>query len=152
MLNKVILVGRMVRDPELNTTNSGIAVCRFTVAIDRPFRKDAEKQADFIGVTAWRTTAEFISKYFAKGSAIIVEGSLRNNDYTDKDGIKHYSMNVLASNVSFGGSNGKKSNANNVIGQAEQNSNDIVQTVNEPIQIGNLNEFEEILSDGEIPF
>jgi single-strand DNA-binding protein len=152
MLNKVILIGRLTADVELSQTPTGINYCRFTIAINRPFRKDAEKQADFIGVTAWRATAEFISKYFSKGSAIIVEGSLRNNDYTDKDGIKHYSMEVLASNVSFGGSSGKKSNTNNVIGQAEQNSNAIAQTVNEPIQIGNLNEFEEILSDGEVPF
>jgi len=152
MLNKVILIGRLTADVELSQTPTGINYCRFTIAINRPFQKDKEEQADFIRVTAWRATAEFISKYFSKGSAIIVEGSLRNNDYTDKDGIKHYSMNVLASNVSFGGSNGKKSNTNNVIGQAEQNSNDIVQTVNEPIQIGNLNEFEEILSDGEVPF
>ena len=152
MLNKVILIGRLTADVELSQTPTGINYCRFTIAINRPFRKDAEKQADFIGVTAWRATAEFISKYFSKGSAIIVEGSLRNNDYTDKDGIKHYSMEVLASNVSFGGSSGKKSNTNNVIVQAEQNSNAIAQTVNEPIQIGNLNEFEEILSDGEVPF
>jgi len=152
MLNKVILIGRLTADVELSQTPTGINYCRFTIAINRPFRKDAEKQADFIGVTAWRATAEFISKYFSKGSAIIVEGSLRNNDYTDKDGIKHYSMEVQASNVSFGGSSGKKSNTNNVIGQAEQNSNAIAQTVNEPIQIGNLNEFEEILSDGEVPF
>ena len=149
MLNKIILVGRLVRDPELNTTNSGIAVCKFTVAVNRPYQKDKEKQADFINVTAWRGTAEFVSKYFSKGSVIIVEGKLQNNDYTDKEGIKHYSMQVMADGVNFGGSKSENTS------QAESNSNAIAQTVEgagTPIQIGDLNDFEEILSDGEIPF
>ena len=149
MLNKVILIGRLTADVELSTTTTGINYCRFTVAINRPYVKDKEQQSDFIRITAWRGTAEFISKYFTKGSAIIVDGSLRNNDYTDKDGVKHYTMDVQANNVSFGGSSGK---ANKSTGQAEQNSNAIAQTVNEPIQVGNLDGFEEILSDGEVPF
>lgn len=151
MLNKIILMGRLVRDPELNTTNSGIAVCKFTVAVNRPYQKDKEKQADFINVTAWRGTAEFVSKYFNKGSIIIVEGKLQNNDYTDKEGVKHYSMQVMADNVNFGGSKSDNSGAS----QAESNSNAIVQTVEGaglPIQIGDLNDFEEILTDGDMPF
>ena len=151
MLNKIILMGRLVRDPELNQTNSGIAVCKFTVAVNRPYQKDKEQKADFINVTAWRGTAEFVSKYFNKGKMIIVEGKLQNNDYTDKDGVKHYSMQVVADNVNFGG--GKSENSGT--SQAEANSNAIVQTVEGaglPIQIGDLNDFEEILSDGEIPF
>ena len=149
MLNKIILMGRLVRDPELKTTNSDIPVCKFTVAVNRPYQKDKEQKADFINVTAWRGTAEFVSKYFNKGSIIIVEGKLQNNDYTDKDGVKHYSMQVIADGVNFGGS--KSDNTS----QAEANSNAIVQTVEgaeTPIQIGDLNDFEEILSDGEIPF
>ena len=145
MLNKIILMGRLVRDPELNTTNSGISVCRFTVAVNRPYQKDKERQADFINVTAWRQTAEFVSKYFSKGSIIIVEGKLQNNDYTDKEGVKHYSMQVMADNVNFGGSKSEMS-------QAETNSNAIVQTVEGASLPPNLDEFEEILSDGEIPF
>ena len=151
MLNKIILMGRLVRDPELKTTNSDIAVCKFTVAVNRPYQKDKEKQADFINVTAWRGTAEFVSKYFNKGSIIIVEGKLQNNDYTDKEGVKHYSMQVVADGVNFGG--GKSENSGT--SQAETNSNAIAQTVEGaglPIQIGDLNDFEEILSDGEIPF
>ena len=139
-------MGRLVRDPELNTTANGIAVCRFTVAVNRPYQKDKERQADFINVTAWRQTAEFVSKYFSKGSVIIVEGKLQNNDYTDKDGVKHYSMVVQADNVNFGGS--KSENAS----QAEANSNAIVQTVEGASLPPNLDEFEEILADGEIPF
>jgi len=149
MFNKTILMGRLVRDPELKTTNSGIAVCKFTVAVNRPYQKDKERQADFINVTAWRGTAEFVSKYFSKGSVIIVEGKLQNNDYTDKDGVKHYSMQVMADNVNFGGSKSEMS-------QAETNSNGIIQTVegtsDSPIGVGNLEDFEEILADGEIPF
>lgn len=103
MLNRIILMGRLVADPELKITPSGVAVCRFKIAVDRPYQKDKEKQADFIPCTAWRNTAEFVSKYFSKGKMIIVEGSLRNNDYTDKDGVKHYSMNVQVDNTSFGG-------------------------------------------------
>ena len=146
MLNKIILMGRLVRDPELSTTTSGISVCKFTVAVNRPYQKDKERQADFINVTAWRGTAEFVSKYFSKGSVIIVEGKLQNNDYTDKDGVKHYSMQVMADGVNFGGS--KSDNTS----QAETNSNAIVQTVEGASLPPNLDEFEEILSDGEIPF
>ena len=146
MLNKVILMGRLVRDPELNQTTNGIAVCRFTVAVNRPYQKDKEQQADFINVTAWRGTAEFVSKYFNKGSIIIVEGKLQNNDYTDKDGVKHYSMVVQADNVNFGG--GKSENTS----QIDSNSNATVETTGVPLQIGDLNEFEEILSDGDVPF
>ena len=146
MLNKIIIMGRLVRDPELSTTTSGISVCKFTVAVNRPYQKDKERQADFINVTAWRGTAEFVSKYFSKGSVIIVEGKLQNNDYTDKDGVKHYSMQVMADGVNFGGS--KSDNTS----QAETNSNAIVQTVEGASLPPNLDEFEEILSDGEIPF
>ena len=149
MLNKIILMGRLARDPELKSTNSNIAVCKFTVAVNRPYQKDKEKQADFINVTAWRGTAEFVSKYFNKGSIIIVEGKLQNNDYTDKDGVKHYSMQVMADNVNFGG--GKSDNGG--ASQAEANSNAIAQTVEGAnIVIGDLGDFEEILSDGEVPF
>ena len=138
-------MGRLVRDPELNQTTNGIAVCKFTVAVNRPYQKDKERQADFINVTAWRGTAEFVSKYFSKGSVIIVEGKLQNNYYTDKDGVTHYSMVVQADNVNFGGSKSEMS-------QAETNSNAIVQTVEGASLPPNLDEFEEILSDGEIPF
>ena len=85
-VNKVILIGRLCADPEFRQTTSGIAVCRIRLAVDRPKQKDQEQQADFVNCTAWRNTAEFISRYFTKGKKIIVEGSLRNNDYTDNNG------------------------------------------------------------------
>jgi single-strand DNA-binding protein len=150
MLNKVILMGRLVRDPELNQTANGIAVCKFTVAVNRPYQKDKEQQADFINVTAWRGTAEFVSKYFSKGSIIIVEGKLQNNDYTDKDGVKHYSMVVQADNVNFGG--GKSENTSQAEAELKQNLKSIEGTSDSPIGVGDLSEFEEILSDGETPF
>ncbi|MGN1036640.1 MAG: single-stranded DNA-binding protein [Ruminococcus sp.] len=104
MINSVILMGRLTADPDCNQTQSGTAYCRFTVAIDRKFadKTTGQKEADFISCTAWGKTAEFVSKYFSKGKMIIVEGSLRNNNYTDSNGVKHYSYNVVADSVSFG--------------------------------------------------
>ena len=105
MINKAILMGRLVADPELKQTTSNIAVCKFTIAINRPFtpKDGGEKQSDFINIVVWRNTAEFVSKYFTKGKMIIVEGALRNNNYTDSNGVKHYTIEVHADNVSFGG-------------------------------------------------
>lgn len=102
MINKAILMGRLCADPEFRQTTSGIPVCRFRIAINRPAKKDAEQKADFINVTAWRNTAEFVCRYFTKGKMIIVEGMICNNDYTDNNGVKHYSFEVVAQNVAFG--------------------------------------------------
>jgi single-strand DNA-binding protein len=148
MLNRVILMGRLVADPELKTTPSGVSVCKFTIAVDRPYSKDKEKVTDFPRITTWRNTAEFVQKYFSKGKMIIVEGRLQNNDYTDSNGVKHYSMEVLAENVSFGESKGSSSNSN----QPSINTSNASQSTDNSIQIGDLGDFEEILSDGEIPF
>lgn len=105
MLNTVILMGRLTYDPELRTTPTGTSVVRFQIAIDRRFQKQGEeRKADFIDVTAWRQTAEFVSKYFHKGSMIAVEGSIQTDNYTDKDGSKRKSVQVVANNVSFCGS------------------------------------------------
>lgn len=165
MLNKVILMGRLTADPELRQTTSGISSCRFSVAIDRSYRsKDTgERQTDFINVVAWRQTAEFVSRYFSKGRMIIVEGSLRNNNYTDNNGVKHYSMDVQADNVSFGESKAA-ANASGAIDNGSFQYQQPAQTAapvqqapqstpaTESIQLGDLGDFEEILSDGEVPF
>lgn len=100
-LNKVILIGRLTADPELKQTGSGVAVTSFTLAVDRKYNKDAVKKADFITIVAWRQTAEFICKYFRKGSAIIVLGELQTRSWDDSNGKKHYSTEVVASEVSF---------------------------------------------------
>ena len=101
-MNKVILMGRLVADPEFRQTTGGTPCCRFRIAVDRPKAKDAQQaETDFINVVAWRARAEFICRYFSKGSSILIEGQMRNNDYTDNNGTKHYGIEVLADNVEF---------------------------------------------------
>lgn len=100
-MNSVILVGRMVADPELKTTQTGLEVTSFRVAVDRPYSKDGEKKADFIDVVAWRKTAAFICQYFSKGKPIAVKGSLQTRTYETQDGSKRYVTEVLADNVEF---------------------------------------------------
>lgn len=105
MLNRIIVMGRMTRDPELRRTNSGNAVTSFTVAVDRDFKSQSgEKETDFIDVVAWRNTAEFVSKYFSKGRMAAVEGRLQLRDWTDKDGNKRRSAEIVADSVYFGDS------------------------------------------------
>ena len=105
MLNKIFLMGRLTRDPELRRTNSGTAVTTFSLAVDRDFKgQNGEKETDFIDVVAWRSTAEFVSKYFTKGRMAVVEGRLQIRDWTDKDGGKRRSAEVIADNVYFGDS------------------------------------------------
>ena len=108
MLNVAIIMGRLTRDPELRRTGSGIAVASFTVAVDRDFASDGhEKETDFIDCVAWRQTGEFVSKYFNKGSMIVVNGRLQLRSWTDKDGNKRRTAEIVADNVYFG--EGKKS-------------------------------------------
>lgn len=105
MLNKIIIMGRLTRDPELRRTQSGTAVTSFSVACDRDFKSQSgEKETDFIDVVAWRNTAEFVSKYFSKGRMAVVEGRLQIRDWTDREGGKRRSAEVVADNVYFGDS------------------------------------------------
>lgn len=105
MLNKVIVMGRLVRDPELRRTNSGTAVASFTIACDRDFKSDGgEREADFIECVAWRNTAEFVSKYFAKGRMAVVSGRLQPRNWTDKEGNKRKETEIVAESVYFGDS------------------------------------------------
>lgn len=105
MLNKTFLQGRLVADPELRHTTSGVAVATFRLAVDRDFKdkNTGERQADFISVVAWRQTGEFVSRYFSKGRMAIVEGKLQSRTY-DKDGVRQYITEVVADNVYFGDS------------------------------------------------
>lgn len=151
-MNKVILTGRLTADPELRQTQSGIASCRFTVAVDRRYadKNTGERQADFIRCTAWKQTAEFISRYFAKGKMIALEGTLRTDSYQDRNhpDVTHYTMDVLVENVEFCGDKGS--------GQAQTPAQDMVQQAQgadvQTESYGNLSDFEEILSDGDVPF
>lgn len=104
MLNHIDIMGRLTRDPELRRTASGVAVTSFTVAVDRDFSKETEKETDFIDCVAWRSTGEFVSKYFKKGSMAVVSGRLQIRTWTDKDGNKRRSAEVVADNCYFGDS------------------------------------------------
>ena len=105
MLNTVIMMGRLVKDPELRRTQSGTAVTSFRIAVDRDFKsQDGSKQADFFDVVAWRSTAEFVSKYFAKGRMAVVEGRLQTRDWTDREGGKRVATEIVADNIYFGDS------------------------------------------------
>ena len=105
MLNRTIIMGRMVRDPELRTTNTGTPVASFTLAVDRDFKpKDGEKVTDFIDCVAWKSTAEFVNKYFAKGRMAVVEGRLQIREWTDKDGNKRRNAEIVVDQVFFGDS------------------------------------------------
>ena len=113
MINVVVLMGRLVADPELKQTANGASVTSFRIAVDRNFanKETGERQADFITIVAWRQTAEFVCKYFRKGSMIAVEGSLQTRYYEDKDGNKRTAYEVVANNVSFTGSKAESGTA-----------------------------------------
>ena len=125
MLNHITIMGRLTRDPELRRTGSGIAVASFTVAVDRDFggRDGGEKETDFIDCVAWRQTGEFVSKYFTKGRMIVVSGRLQIRSWTDKDGNKRRTAEVVADNCYFGdskrdGDNGSAYGGNSYGGNA----------------------------------
>lgn len=115
MLNHIVIMGRMTRDPELRHTGSGIAVASFTLAVDRDFtdKNSGEKETDFIDCTAWRNTAEFVSKYFTKGRMAVVSGKLQIRNWTDKEGNKRRSAEVVVENVYFGDSKKEETNGSN---------------------------------------
>lgn len=136
MLNKVILMGRVTQELELKQTQSGTAVLSFTIAVERSFAKQGEeRQADFISCVAWKNQAEFISKYFAKGRMIAIEGNLRTRTFEDKNGTKHYVTEVYVDSVSF-------------TGESKQGT----EQARPQTSVGNLDDFEEILSDDGSPF
>ena len=114
MLNHIVLMGRLTRDPELRRTNGGVAVTSFTIAVDRDFSKteNGEKEVDFFDIVAWRQTGEFVSKYFTKGRMAVVSGRLQIRSWTDKEGNKRRSAEVIADNVYFGDSKKDESGGN----------------------------------------
>lgn len=101
MFNLVVLTGRLTADPELKTTPNGISVTTFSIAVDRRYRSGEERQTDFINIVAWRQSAEFITKYFKKGSLIGIEGSIQTRRYQDKNGNNRTAFEVVANNVQF---------------------------------------------------
>lgn len=145
-------------DPELRQTQSGIASCRFTVAVDRRFadKNTGERQADFITCIAWKQTAEFISRYFNKGKMICIEGSLRTGKYTDKNhsDVTHYTTDVFVDNVEFVGGKNDSSGQAQTQNPAQTAQNVVSQAMAAGIEtnVGTVEEFEEILSGDDVPF
>lgn len=111
MLNHIVLMGRLTRDPELRHTNSGVSVASFSIAVDRDFKAEGgERETDFVDIVAWRNTAEFVSKYFTKGRMVVASGRLQMRKWTDKEGNNRTSYEVVADNVYFGDSKREESN------------------------------------------
>ncbi len=184
-MNKVILMGRLTADPVLRQTQSGSVSCGFRIAVNRRFvnKQTGEREADFISCTAWSQTAEFINRYFKKGSMICVEGQLRSGSYQDKNhpDVTHYTTDVFVENVEFTGSKAEsgttggysnngynggysapqgnynnnnysapQGNYNNASSASTQQYN--AQNDDNSMSYGNMNDYEEILSDGDVPF
>lgn len=150
MLNVVAIMGRLVADPELRTTGNGTNVCSFRIACDRNFaQKGQERQADFIDVVAWRQSAEFICKYFQKGSLIAVEGSLQSRQYQDKNGNNRTAVEVLANQINFAG--GKKPGGQLVDDGGEAPPKDYREPAPAYSQ-GSADDFAVISDDDDLPF
>ena len=150
-MNKVILMGRLTADPVLRQTQNGSTSCGFRIAVNRRFanKQTGEREADFISCTAWGQTAEFVNRYFNKGSMICVEGELRTGSYQDRNhpDVTHYTTDVWVTNVEFTGSKAE-SGTNGGYSAPQQAS----APSNDNMSYGNINDYEEILSDGDVPF
>ncbi len=155
-MNRVILMGRLTANPEIRRTTSGVASCRFTIAVNRKFadKNTGERQADFISCTAWRQTAEFISRYFSKGSMICVEGTLRTGSYKDKNhaDVTHYTTDVLVENVEFSGSKYGNSSPTSETKQTVQPQEQQVPSSSQDEEFCDLSGFEEIIAGNDVPF
>lgn len=139
-LNRINVMGRLTRDPELRRTQNGTAVTSFTLAVDRDFKNaDGTKDTDFIDVVAWRNTAEFVSKYFSKGRMAVVEGRLQLRDWTDKDGNKRRSVEIIANSVYFADSKPQE-------GPASYSPASYSPASSSPV------EFSDVEDDGDLPF
>lgn len=153
--NKVILIGNLTKDIELKTMQSGMVLTNFDIAVARAFKskQTGEAETDFIRCQAWGKTAEFLSRYFSRGKAVVVEGDLRNNNYTDQNGVKHYGFVVNVQAVSFAGN--KSDSAPAPQQQPQNNPQQFVgnaQGAGIPSGLDDLAGFEEIISDGDVPF
>ena len=138
MLNHITIMGRLTRDPELRRTGSGVAVASFTIACDRDFGNNGEKETDFIDCVAWRQTGEFVSKYFAKGRMAVVSGRLQIRTWNDKDGNKRRTAEIVADNVYFGDSkqdSGNQNNENTGYAKAQTATSDFVIIADDDAQL-----------------
>ena len=145
MLNKVVLIGRLTKDPELKYTPSNVAVTSFTLAVDRKFARQGEERAtDFINIVAWRSTAEFVAKYFTKGRPMAVCGSIQTRTWDDNENKRHYVTEVVADEVSFVDSKRDAGESTGFVAQAPSN--------NAPQQPQTNPDFEVVPDDIELPF
>lgn len=163
MLNRVILMGRITADPELKTTNTGVSVTSFSIAVDRNYVKQGEeRKADFFNIVCWRSTAEFVCRYFGKGSLIAIEGQLQSRQFQAKDGSNRYVVEVVANNVSFTGER-RDNNAggynqsydgNQSYGgsQAQAYHQGPAQQAPASYQNGSNSEFQDVPFDDDLPF
>lgn len=147
MLNVVVLTGRLTADPELKSTQSGVSVCSFCIAVERRYKSGEDRVSDFINIVSWRSSAEFVSKYFKKGQMIAVEGSIQTRKYQDKDGNNRTAFEVLANNVQFAD-----------FGKRENKQNADIDPNNDPLQnfsnnLSSQQDFSQITdSDDDLPF
>ena len=144
MLNVVVLSGRLTADPELKTTSNGVSVCSFTIAVERRYRQGEERQADFITICCWRSSAEFVSKYFKKGQMSAIRGAIQTRRYQDKEGNNRTAFDVVADDVQFAD-----------FGKKEDKPNMDVDPENDPLPqfADSLNDFQEVAdSDEDLPF
>lgn len=155
MLNNVVLMGRLTSDPELRHTSNGVAVTSFTLAVNRSYAKaGAERATDFIDIVAWRNTAEFVTKYFAKGQLVAVEGSIQTRTYQDKDGNNRKAFEVIANNVHFaeakrdGVSRSDQDASGSTGGASYQRQGEAAPS----FENGSDDDFKEIPVDDDLPF
>ena len=147
-MNSICLMGRLTGDPELKTTQSGVSVTSFSVAVDRAYRsKDQERQTDFINCVAWRGTAEFISRYFRKGQRIALQGSLQSRKYTANDGSQRTVYEVVVDNAFFCESKGS-----NAGGAPYDSQIPVISEAKPAFSTANSGDFEDILTDEDLPF
>ena len=158
MLNHIVVMGRLTRDPELRTTQSGVNVASFTVAVDRDFggRDGAERQTDFFDCAAWRQTGEFVSKYFQKGRMIVVSGRMQSRKYQDREGNNRTAWEIQADNVYFGDSKRDSDNAgysqSSYTGQSSYSRGSDSPRQSAPVPPVTPSPFEELEDAGELPF
>ncbi|MEE0358932.1 MAG: single-stranded DNA-binding protein [Faecalibacterium prausnitzii] len=152
MLNIVAIMGRLVADPELRTTPAGVNVCQFRIACDRNFARQGEqRQADFVDIVAWRAQADFVCKYFSKGSLIAINGRIQTRNYQDKNGNNRTAFAVVAENINFGGSKGTSSAKVDDGGEAAPRS-EAWPKADPPANYGGVDDFSVIDDSDDLPF
>jgi single-strand DNA-binding protein len=152
MLNVIAIMGRLVADPELRTTPAGVNVCRFRIACDRNFARQGEqRQADFVDIVAWRAQADFVCKYFSKGSLIAINGRIQTRNYQDKNGNNRTAFAVVAENINFGGSKGTSSAKVDDGGEAAPRS-EAWPKADPPANYGGVDDFAVIDDNDDLPF